>query len=64
MEAFFNSHGCRIETINAEEVKEPQHELVEDLIAIVTSFARRIYGARSHKKRRIVEAVKHAVRDC
>ncbi len=64
MEAFFNSHGCRIETINAEEVKEPQHELVEDLIAIVTSFARRIYGARSHKKRRIVEVVEHAVRDC
>ena len=64
LEAFFNSHGCRIETIDAEEVKEPQQELVEDLIAIVTSFAGRIYGARSHKKRMVVEAVEHAIRDC
>ena len=63
MEAFFNSYGCRIETINSEKVKERQ-ELVEDLVAIVTSFARRIYGARSHKRRELVEAVKNAIRDC
>jgi len=64
LEAFFNSHGCRIETIDSEEAEELQQELVEDLIAIVTSFAGRIYGARSYKKCRIVEAVEHAVRDC
>ena len=64
LEAFFSSHGCRIETIDAEELKEPQQELVEDLIAIVASFAGRIYGARSHKRRRIVEAVEGAIRDC
>jgi len=63
LEAFFNSHGCRIECLDAEEVKEPQQELIEDLIAIVTSFAGRIYGARSHKKRRVVEAVEQAIRD-
>jgi putative resolvase len=64
LEAFFSSYGCRIETIDSEELKEPQQELVEDLIAIVTSFAGRIYGARSHKKRRVVEAVESAIRDC
>lgn len=37
---------------------------VEDLIAIVTSFAGRIYGARSHKKRKLVEVVEGAIRDC
>jgi putative resolvase len=63
LEAFFSSYGCRIETIDSEEVKEPQQELVEDLIAIVTSFAGRIYGARSHKKKRVVEAVKSAIGD-
>jgi putative resolvase len=63
LETFFNSYGCRIEAIDSEEVKEPQQELVEDLIAIVTSFARRIYGARSRKRRELVEAVKNAVRD-
>jgi putative resolvase len=42
LEAFFSSYGCRIETIDSEEIKQPQEELVEDLIAIVTSFAGRI----------------------
>ena len=64
LEAFFSSHGCRIETIDAEEFKGSQQELVEDLIAIVTSLAGRIYGVRSHKRRRIVEAVESTVRDC
>jgi putative resolvase len=64
LEAFFSSYGCRIEAIDSEEVKEPQQELVEDLVAIVTSFAGKIYGARSHKKRKVVEAVESAIRDC
>lgn len=64
LETFFNSHGCKIEVLNREEIKEPQQELVEDLIAVVTSFAGRICGARSHKRQKVVEAVKQAVRDC
>ncbi|MBS7611613.1 IS607 family transposase [Candidatus Bathyarchaeota archaeon] len=64
LEAFFNSQECRIESLDAEEAKEPQKELVEDLIAVVTSFTGRIYGARSHKRRRVVEAVEQAIRDC
>jgi putative resolvase len=64
LEAFFSSYGCRIETMDSEKVKEPQQELVEDLIAIVTGFAGRIYGARSRKRRELVEAVENAVRDC
>jgi putative resolvase len=63
LEAFFSSYGCKIETMDTEEFKEPQQELVEDLIAIVTSFTGRIYGARSHKRRKIVEAVEGAIRD-
>jgi len=64
LETFFSSHGCRIGTIDTEGFKEPQRELVEDLIAIVTSFAGRIYGAGSHKKHKVVEAVEDAIRDC
>jgi predicted site-specific integrase-resolvase len=64
LEVFFSSYSCRIETIDSEEVKEPQQELVEDLIALVTSFAGKIYGAGSHKKRKVVEAVESAIRDC
>ena len=34
------------------------------IIAIVTSFAGRLYGMRSHKKKKVVESVKQAIRDC
>jgi len=62
LEQYFNSHGVEIEVIFDDE-KTPEKELVEDLLAIVTSFAGKLYGARSHKKKRLVEAVKNALRD-
>jgi len=64
LEEFFNSHGVRIEVVFGEEPKDLQQELIEDLITIVTSFAGRLYGMRSHKKKKVVESVKQAIRDC
>jgi len=63
LEDFFSSHGVRIEVVFDEEPKN-QQELVEDLISIVTSFASRLYGIRSHKKKEVVECVRRAVKDC
>jgi putative resolvase len=63
LESFFASHGCRVETLDVEVNKEPHQELVEDLIAITTSFAGRIYGARSHRRSEVVRVVKDAVRN-
>jgi len=63
LEQYFNSHGVEVEVIFDDEEKTPEKELVEDLLAIVTSFAGKLYGMRSHKKKRLVEAVKNALRD-
>ena len=63
LEQYFNSHGVEIEVILDDEEKIPEKELVEDLLAIVTSFAGKLYGMRSHKKKRLVEAVKNVLRD-
>ena len=41
-----------------EEPRDAYQELVEDLLAIVTSFAGKLYGMRSHKKRRFVQGFK------
>ena len=60
LEEFFNSHGVRIEVVFGEESRL-QQELIEDLIAVVT-FAGRLYGMRSHKKKKVVESVKQAIR--
>ena len=61
LERYFSSHGVRIEVVNGEEPKDAYQELVEDLIAIVTSFAGKLYGLRSHKYGKVVEGVKQLI---
>ncbi len=53
LEYFFKKHGARIEEVMKEE-KEPLEELIEDFLAIITSFAGKIYGKRSHKVKKLV----------
>ncbi|WP_131160727.1 IS607 family transposase [Aeropyrum pernix] len=55
LEYFFKQFGVRIEVVDGEEPKDVYQELVEDLIAIVTSFAGKLYGMRSHKKKQLVQ---------
>ena len=58
LERFFNQYGVRIEVVFGGEPKDAYQELVEDLIEIVTSFAGKLYGLRSHKEKRLVEGFK------
>ena len=58
LEEFFSAMGVRIEAVFGEEPKDDTQELVEDLISIITSFAGKIYGMRSHKKTVLVQGVK------
>ena len=60
LEQYFLSHGVRIEVINGEE-QDAYQELVEDLIALVSSFAGKLYGLRSHKYEKVVEGVKQLI---
>jgi excisionase family DNA binding protein len=61
LERYFSSHGVRIEVVNEEEPKDAYQELVEDLIALVSSFAEKLYGLRSHKYEKVVEGVKQLI---
>ena len=56
----FQAFGTAIEVINHEE-KTPRGELVEDLITIVSHFAGKLYGVRSHKHKEVVEGVRKLV---
>jgi excisionase family DNA binding protein len=58
LEHFFKQFGVGIEAVFGEEPKNAYQELVEDLIEIVTSFAGKLYGLRSRKKKRFVEGFK------
>ena len=57
LEEFFSTTGVRTEVVLGEEPEDTK-ELVEDLISIITSFAGKIYGMRSHKKTVLVQGVK------
>jgi len=58
LEFFFRQHGVKIEVAFGEEPKDAHQELVEDLVEIVTSFAGKLYGMRSYRKRKLVEGFK------
>ena len=51
-------HGAEIVITDGEEILTAHEELSRDLISIITSFSARLYGLRSHKTRKILEAVK------
>jgi putative resolvase len=63
LEELFKAYGVKIGVAFQEPPKDYYQELVEDLIEIVTSFASRIYGKRTHKYKKVVEAVEQAVKD-
>jgi putative resolvase len=63
LEYFFKQYGTRVEVAFGEEPKDSYQELVEDLIEIVASFAGKLYGMRSHKKKRLVESFRKLIEE-
>jgi putative resolvase len=49
LERYFQSHGTAIHAIHRTPSTSMEEELVQDLIAIITSFSGRVHGLRSHK---------------
>ncbi len=53
LQSFFRSYGCKLEVTQSKTRSlSLQEELVEDLIAIVTSFSGRVHGLRSSSNRK------------
>ncbi len=63
LEYFFRQYGVLIEVVYGEEPKDAYQELAEDLIAIVTSFAGKLYGMRSRKKKKLVQGFKQLLEE-
>ncbi len=63
LEELFKAYGVKVIVAFQEEPRDYMQELVEDLVAIVTSFAARIYGRGSKKYKRVVKAVEEAIKD-
>ncbi len=52
--------GCEVVVINSSEDSSYEEDLTKDVLEIITVFSARLYGARSHKNRKIVESLKLA----
>ncbi|MEM0079175.1 MAG: IS607 family transposase [Nitrososphaerota archaeon] len=61
LERYLASHKVKIEVVKGEEPRDAYQELVEDLIALVSSFAGKLYGLRSQKYEKVVEGVKQLI---
>ena len=60
LEQNFSSFWYDNEVIDRES-RSSREELVEDLITIVSHFAGKLYGLRSHKYKEVVEGVRKLV---
>jgi putative resolvase len=60
IEELLGAFGVEVAVLNHEDSRE---ELVEDLITIISHFAGRLYGMRSHKYEKVVDGVKKLVED-
>ncbi|MTI83001.1 MAG: IS607 family transposase [Firmicutes bacterium] len=65
LEQYYRLCGIEIDIMESDEEKSPQEELVEDMIAIVTSFSARIYGKRGGRvTKKLTELIKQEVVAC
>lgn len=54
-----NAYGVRVEVVDGPAAVDATQELVQDMLAIVTCFAARLYGRRSQRFRpKVSEAAK------
>jgi len=63
LEYLFRQYGVRVEAVLGEEPKDSRQELLEDLVEVVSSFAGRLYGVRSRRKRMLVEGFKKLLKE-
>ena len=58
LQHLFAFQQVTIECVQDKQEKEPQQELVDDLLAIISTFASRLYGMRSAKSRQLRKQLK------
>ena len=59
--ALCERQGIEIVMIHQGEQPNFEEELAQDVLEIITVFSARLYGARSHKYKRVMETLKEAV---
>ena len=61
LQTLFSGHGVMLTVLHPDEEKTPEQELTEDLLAIIASFAGRLYGLRSRKQKALLDCAKQVL---
>lgn len=62
LETWFAGYGTRITALEVRDEQTPEQELAEDLLAIIASFAGKLYGRRSRKQKELVTCAEAVLR--
>lgn len=55
LQVLFDSFGVVLTLLEPGEDKTAEHELTDDLLALIASFSGRLYGMRSHKQKELLK---------
>jgi putative resolvase len=61
LQALFSGYGVTLTVLHPDEDKTLDQELTDDLLAILASFAGRLYGVRSQKQKALVACAKQVL---
>jgi putative resolvase len=61
LQALFSGYSVTLTVLHPDEEQTPEQELTEDLLAIIASFAGRLYGLRSRKQQALVACAKQVL---
>jgi putative resolvase len=61
--ALCEQFGVEVVVINKQEESTFEDDLVNDVLEIITVFSARLYGARSRKNKKLIEALQEATKD-
>jgi putative resolvase len=54
LQTLFSGYGVTLTVLSPDEDQTPEGELTQDLLAIMASFAGRLYGRRSHQQKQLL----------
>jgi excisionase family DNA binding protein len=63
LQALFSGYGVTLTMLSSDEDKTPEEELTQDLLAIISSFAGRLYGLRSHKHKHLLACAERVLEE-
>ena len=61
LQRYFSGYGVTLTVLHPDDEKTPEQELTDDLLAIIASFAGRLYGVRSRKQQALLSCAKQVL---